>query len=131
MLRCPRAAPSPLARVQAASLALRRSRAGPQVHPQTGVAPRDGPRASLPCARAARCGKEGPRSPPGREPASPEALLQRGVDQRTCPCRALAGTVHHVVDDRAPFLTLDAALLDEGVYDLLHLVTSGRSGPYL
>src|SRR5215213_1199941 len=49
---------------------------------------------------------------PSRNTAPPEALLHRSVDQRTRPGRALAGAVHHVVDHRAAFLALDAALLD-------------------
>src|SRR5215210_1515305 len=68
---------------------------------------------------------------PRRKPAPPQALLQRGVDQRTRACGALAGAAHHVVDHRASFLALDAALLDEGVDDLLHLVPRRRSSPYL
>src|SRR5829696_2390954 len=68
---------------------------------------------------------------PGRKAAPPQPLLQRGVYQRPRPRRALAGAAHHVVDNRAPFLALDAALLDEGVHDLLYLVPRRRSSPYL
>src|SRR5215216_7132677 len=67
----------------------------------------------------------------GRKSAPPETLLQRGVDQRSRPRRTLAGAVHHVVDHRAALFTLDAALLDERVHDLLHLVPRCRSGTYL
>src|SRR5215213_8858426 len=68
---------------------------------------------------------------PCRNPSSSETLLQRGVDQRSRPRRTLAGTVHHVVDHRAALLALDAALLDERVHDLLHLVPRRSSGTYL
>src|SRR5215208_8283746 len=68
---------------------------------------------------------------PGRKSASPETLLQRGVDQRSRPRRTLAGAVHHVVDHRAALFALDAALLDERVHDLLHPVPRRSSGAYL
>src|ERR671920_1057742 len=68
---------------------------------------------------------------PSREPSSPETLLQRGVDQRSRPGRALSGAVHHVVDHRAALFALHATLLDERVHDLLHLVPRRSSGAYL
>src|SRR5919112_151424 len=67
----------------------------------------------------------------GRKSAPPETLLQRGVDQRSRPRRALAGAVHHVVDHRAALFALDAALLDERVHDLLHPVPRRSSCTYL
>src|SRR5215208_53169 len=68
---------------------------------------------------------------PCRKPSSPETLLQRSVDQRSRPCRALSGAVHHVVDHRAALFALHATLLDERVHDLLHLVPRRSSGAYL
>src|ERR671912_1584307 len=68
---------------------------------------------------------------PGRKPAPPETLLHGSVDQRSRPGRALAGAVHHVVDHRAALFALDAALLDEGVHDLLHPVPRRGSSAYL
>src|SRR5918998_1027954 len=68
---------------------------------------------------------------PSREPSSPETLLQRGVDQRSRPGRALSGAVHHVVDHRAALFALHATLLDERVHDLLPLVPRRSSGAYL
>src|SRR5215211_4632567 len=68
---------------------------------------------------------------PRRKSASPETLLQRGVNQRSRPRRTLTGAVHHVVDHRAALFALHATLLDERIHDLLHLVPRRSSGAYL
>jgi hypothetical protein len=68
---------------------------------------------------------------PRRKPAPPQSLLHRGVHQRPGACGALAGAVHYIVDDCASLFALDAALLDQGIHDLLHPIPRRRGCPYL
>src|SRR5215211_687719 len=68
---------------------------------------------------------------PRREAGPPEALLRRGIHQRAGPRRAFPRPSQDLIHEGLALLALEAALLDQAVHDLLHLVARGGGGSYL